>query len=335
MARHMVLKTYGGSLRTLRCQKGVRMTIATTFDTLPSVRPQAEAPAKIEFAWLEITPNCQLTCDHCYVASGPGLGHGKMSLADWKRTLDGLRSMGVEEIQFIGGEATTHPHFCELVEYAARLGFSIEVYTNLIGITQRMWSLFTRHNVKIATSFYSAEPRVHDAITHLVGSHQRTVRNIKKALDLGLTLRVGIIDVRDDQDIPAAEVFLKDLGVDPDRIGTDRVRGVGRGLNLSHEDPVSALCGKCTSGRCAITAEGTVYPCIMARTFPVGNVLEQEIRDVLTGAEFASARDTLSNAFAVRDHTICNPVCNPQTGCNPICTPFNNCNPYCRPGCKP
>ncbi|HKT39030.1 MAG TPA: hypothetical protein VJR48_11715, partial [Ktedonobacterales bacterium] len=68
------------------------MTITASVDTQPSVLAHTETPTELEMAWLEITPNCQLTCDHCYVASGPGLGHGKMSLADWKRTLDGLRS---------------------------------------------------------------------------------------------------------------------------------------------------------------------------------------------------------------------------------------------------
>lgn len=311
------------------------MTIAATVDTRSSVIPQTEAPAKVEFAWLEITPNCQLTCQHCYVGSRPGLGHGRLRLADWKRTIDGLRSMGVRDVQFIGGEPTTHPHFCELVEYAAEQGFTIEVYSNLVGITQRMWDVFTRRQVRLATSFYSAESPIHDAITALPGSHQKTVGNIRRTLALGLTLRIGIIDVCDEQDIPAAQAFLRQLGVDPDRIGTDRVRGVGRGFNLAKEDAVSALCGKCASGRCAITAEGTVYPCIMARTFPVGNVLEHEIKDIVAGERFTSTSDALNHAFAARDYTICNPVCNPSTGCNPICTPFNNCNPYCRPGCKP
>lgn len=311
------------------------MTIATAVDVQPSVRQDTEATPGVEFAWLEITPNCQLTCQHCYVGSRPGLGHGKLRRDDWKRVIDGLRSMGVRDVQFIGGEPTTHPHFCELVEYAAEQGFVVEVYSNLVGITQRMWDVFTRRQVRLATSFYSAESRIHDAITALPGSHQKTVTNIRRALALGLTLRIGIIDVRDDQDIPAAQAFLQRLGVDPNSIGTDRVRGVGRGANLSKEDSLSALCGKCASGRCAITAEGTVYPCIMARTFPIGNVLEHEIEDILVGDRFVSTSDTLNRVFAARDHTICNPVCNPSTSCNPICTPFNNCNPYCRPGCKP
>lgn len=287
----------------------------------------AQAPtitqAPVSFAWLEITPNCQLTCEHCYVASRPGLGHGKLSVIDWEKIMNALRSLGVQDVQFIGGEPTTHPSFCELVEYAAEQGFSIEVYSNLVGITQRMWDSFTRYNVRIATSFYSAEARVHDAITNLVGSYQKTLGNIKKVLALGVILRVGIIHVREDQDIPGTEAFLQQLGVDPKQIGVDRVRGVGRGLHLTKEDAISALCGKCVSGRCVITAEGTVYPCIMARSFPLGSVLEQNIKDILTGEAIKSTCEVLNVAFAARNHVV--------TGCDP--NPF--CIPDCTPSCKP
>ncbi|HEY7415033.1 MAG TPA: radical SAM protein, partial [Ktedonobacteraceae bacterium] len=289
----------------------------------------AAAQSPIRFAWLELTPNCQLTCEHCYVASRPGLGHGKLRVSDWKRAIDELRLLGVQNVQFIGGEPTTHPHFCDLVEYAAERGFSIEVFSNLVGITPRMWDLFERHNVRIATSFYSIAARIHESITHLPGSYEKTVGNIKRALALGLTLRVGIIDIRDDQDVQGARAFLERLGVDPNQLGIDRVRGVGRGYELSKEDAESALCGKCTSGRCVVTAEGTVYPCIMARAFPVGSVLEQSIEDILTGDTFRSTVAHLDTAFAARDRDSLS--CTPT--CNPYCTP--GCNPGCNPNCSP
>lgn len=306
---------------------------------LVKAQTQNIAQVAVNFAWLEITPNCQLTCEHCYMASRPGLGHGKLSVTDWKKTMDALRFLGVQFVQFIGGEPTTHPSFCELVEYAAEQGFAIEVYSNLVGITQRMWDAFTRYNVSIATSFYCAEACTHDAITNLPGSYQKTLGNIKKVLALGLTLRVGIIDVREDQDTPRAEAFLEHLGVDPNRICIDRVRGVGRGFNLSKEDAVSALCGKCTSGQCVVTAEGTVYPCIMARSFPLGSVLRQNIIDILTGETFSSTCEILNSAFAARSPAVadadlsssCSPNCSPN--CPPRCPP--NCPPNCPPRCPP
>ncbi len=126
----------------------------------------------------------------------PGLGHGRMRFEDWTRVLDQLHDLGCSTVQFIGGEPTIHPHFCELVEYAAQLGFEIEVYSNLAGITERMWSLFERYAVNLACSFYADTPEIHDEITSTTGSFSKTVSNIKKALALGLTLRVGMIDMQ-------------------------------------------------------------------------------------------------------------------------------------------
>lgn len=284
----------------------------------------------VTFAWLEITRNCQMTCEHCYTASRPGLGHGSMSVSDWKRTMQSLRSLGVRDVQFIGGEPTGHPAFCELVNYAATQGFSIEVYSNLVGITEKMWDCFLHNKVSLATSFYSFDSLVHDAVTSFRGSHKKTAANIRKAIQLGLGVRTAIIDVRDDQNIEETTRFLQNLGMDPTRISSDRVRGVGRGINSSQEDAKSALCGKCTSGVCVITSEGSVYPCIMARSFELGNVIDHDIADIFKGDTFKATIEALNAAFS--DRKLANSDdCGPLTPCTPKCSPSCSPDPNCKP----
>jgi hypothetical protein len=107
-----------------------------------------------------------------------------------------------------------------------------------------MWRLFTRYDVRIATSFYDVESVVHDAITTLPGSQQKTLANIRKALTAGLHLCIGMIRVNEEQEIERTKLFLiNEVGVNPERIGIDRTRGVGRGLAFIQEDPISSLCG--------------------------------------------------------------------------------------------
>lgn len=291
-----------------------------------------EAPPQTTFAWLEITPSCQLQCVHCYRESRPGLGHGTMSVDDWKRVISSLRISGTEYVQFIGGEPTIHPHFCELLEYAADAGLSIEVYSNLVSITSRMWALFTRHQVRLATSFYTDSATIHDSITGAVGSYGKTLANIKNALALGLQLRVGMVRMRDDQGIERAKVMLNNLGVK--KIGVDRARGVGRGMHIRVEDPIAALCGACTRGKCVITASGEVYNCIMSRSFPIGNVLEQEISAVLAGTTMQTTTALLDAAFAARTtKAACPPDDDDPLDCEPECDPkaFPECPPDCCP----
>ena len=289
-----------------------------------------EVPPQITFAWLEITPSCQLRCVHCYRESMPGLGHGSMQGDDWKRTIASLAAHGTKYVQFIGGEPTIHPRFCELLEYAAEVGLNIEVYSNLIGITSQMWTLFTTRQVRIATSFYTDSAVIHDAITGVTGSYGKTLANIEKALALGLTLRVGMVHMRDDQNIESAKMMLTNLGVK--KVGVDRARGVGRGIQIRAEDPVAALCGACTRGKCVITANGEVFNCIMSRSFPVGNVLQREIGVILAGEAMQATTAMLNTAFATREITArdcdpdeldCDPECDPQTfpDCSPDCCP--------------
>jgi MoaA/NifB/PqqE/SkfB family radical SAM enzyme len=271
----------------------------------------------------------------------PGLGHGKLRVDDWKRVITSLASLGTRFIQLVGGEATIYPGFCELLDFAGSQGLRIEVYSNLTGITPRMWELFKRYRVRIATSFYSHEASIHDTITGLPGSQGKTLASMKNVLALGLRLRVGIIRIREDQDIAKTRAFLMDLGVEEKRIGIDRIRGVGRGANLIQEDQISALCGKCANHRCVITATGEVYPCVFSRSLIIGNVLQQDIASIVTGEPMKSTVSMLATAFAVRPGRCtpddeecgpdCNPECDPQTWppCQPDCCPetIADCEP--------
>jgi radical SAM protein with 4Fe4S-binding SPASM domain len=84
-------------------------------------------------------------------------------------------------------------------------------------------------------------------------------------------------------------MFLKSRGVV--YIGVDRMRKVGRADNNgSYQDPeaqMQELCGACHNGNLCVTATGTCYPCIMARSWPVG-----DIRNGLSGVVHGEALST-------------------------------------------
>ena len=338
--RRLLLQQNGTSLKELLLLVAI-LHPATRKDCIMIATPPTIVPSQFQgvtFAWLEITPSCTLTCKHCYVASAPGLGHGRMKYADWIRVLDQLKKAGCTLVQFIGGEPTIHPNFCELVEHAACLGFTVEIYTNLVGITDRMWSLFAHYKVQLATSFYTDDAAIHDAITAVEGSFEKTLSNIRKALALHLRLRIGMVDMQDNQRISEGKLLLQSLGIA--RIGVDRIRGVERGNAIAPEDPVAALCGSCAKGKIAVTAERTVYPCVFSRSFSVGNVLVQPLQAMLSGQHLLQTRLKLQTAFTHRA-TLCAPdqcdpdICSPQ--CDPdVCTP-QLCGPtYCDPdSCQP
>lgn len=107
-----------------------------------------------------------------------GDGHGTMTRENWLGVLDQAAAHGIPDVQFIGGEPTMHPDFTELVEHALDLGLAVEVYSNLVHVSEERWALFQRERLSVATSYYSARAGEHDAMTGR-SSHRRTRANIR------------------------------------------------------------------------------------------------------------------------------------------------------------
>lgn len=288
---------------------------------------------RTHFAWLEITGKCQLACRHCYADSGPWSAHGRMRTPDWERVIDQLAAARVACVQFIGGEPMLYPDLASLVERARSHGLGVEVFSNLVHVPGAMWTVLQKPGVSLATSYYSDNPVEHDDITSRP-SHARTRANIKKAVEHGVQVRAGVIDVRPGQRSQAAASELATLGVGD--VSIDRLRGVGRGAG-GHQPGVSALCGQCAHGVIAISPDGDVWPCVFSRWMTVGNVIEQELADILFGSDAARVRQDLQDRFARDRRTLpCVPkMCDPQCGpsCGPACRPAGNCRPV--GGCVP
>lgn len=105
------------------------------------------------FLWLDLTRKCQLSCVHCYNSSGPNGTHGTMGRKDWLSLLDQAADCDVRHVQLIGGEPTLHPDTAELVDHALALGLAVEVYSNLVHVTDVWWRLLRRPGVAHATSY--------------------------------------------------------------------------------------------------------------------------------------------------------------------------------------
>lgn len=246
----------------------------------------------LDFLWLEITRGCNLACAHCYADSGPDLPvSGRMSLGDWQAVLQASRTEGCRRVQFIGGEPTLHPGLPVLLEHAARVGFRyIEVFTNATHLSRELLQCFRRWGVRVASSFYSADPAVHDRITGHPGSFDKTVGGLRRLVEQRIPLRVGLIAVeREVAELRRAKRFLRSLGVRS--IDTDGVRGIGRGRQLVPDtQPHLELCGACWQRKLSVDAEGRAYPCVFSRFACVGNVLDEELRSIVSGQALRAFR---------------------------------------------
>jgi MoaA/NifB/PqqE/SkfB family radical SAM enzyme len=262
-----------------------------------------------------------------------------MTIADWQRVIEQAARLGVWRVQFIGGEPTLLPGLPELIEHALLLGLLVEVYSNLIRVPDRLWEVLQRPGVSLATSWYSDDPGEH---ARIVGrpTHERTLENIRTALERGIELRAGLIRLHDQQRIGPAVQQLEHLGIT--RLDVDHVRQVGHGRRdrpASTED----LCGWCATGKLAILPSGDAHPCVFSRwdSMRVGNVRHQSLEEIIAGQTLAAARALLESEFAARQQpsgSTRSPArlmtMPPFDVGDPTCSPGDECAPNIPP-CKP
>lgn len=315
--------------------------------TLPTL---TEVQGKLQFLWLELTDTCNLRCVHCYAESGPQRKQLKAKQLDYKQLLTEAAELGCKRVQFIGGEPTVVKELPEYISHARGVGFEfVEVYTNLIYLPPALLECFQRYNVAIATSFYSDDAEIHDAITLGNGSHKTTTQNIKRVLAAGLTLRAGIIVMEQNRKgLKQTVKYLRDLGVE--NVGTDRLRFIGRGEQAGNQsaDLLHELCGSCWKGSLCVSPNGVVSPCIMSKAYALGTLRSTTLAKIVSSAKLAETRETIYKEAYLTKHQCnpdycnpdsCNPddECNPDDNCNPnSCNPDNDCNPddECSP-CSP
>ncbi|WP_211246588.1 radical SAM/SPASM domain-containing protein [Amycolatopsis taiwanensis] len=293
-----------------------------------------ERPPATTFLSLEITGKCQLECVHCCTDSGPSGTHGTMTTEDWKTVIDQAADLGVRTVQFIGGEPTLYPGLAELIDHAVARALGVEVFSNLVHVSDRMWAAFQQPGVTLATSYYSDDPEQHAAITRRP-THARTRENIETAVSLGIPIRAGVVDVNDGQRVEQAGAQLVSLGIH--HLGYDRVRAIGRAA-ADGQGQADQLCGQCGDGKALIKPDGTVTPCTMARWVPVGNVQTNPLGEVL--AAMPAVRQSLveqgmpSGACSPTAGTHCGPqedACSPQIRAANDCPPQGqNCWPHNR-----
>lgn len=310
----------------------------------PAANRKPADSSLVDFLWLELTNRCNLRCVHCYAESGPETGTSDLlAFDDYVRVLDEAHRLGCRRVQFIGGEPTLNRNLERLILHASGSGFEfIEVFTNLTRLSESLLTMFVKKKIHIATSVYSNDSNVHDSITGKSGSFFATTRNIDRVLKAGLTLRLAFIEMT--ENLGHAEqtfAFFRERGVH--HIRHDTIRKFGRG-NDAPSCEMGDLCGECAGKTLCVGPDGVVSPCIMSRSWGVGNVLDLSLSELVAGPALKRTRAEIGQATAQKriawqqhnaavsgtTHTV-NNVCDPWSQCPP-CPPNTICNPHnCRP----
>jgi MoaA/NifB/PqqE/SkfB family radical SAM enzyme len=233
---------------------------------------------------------------HCYAESSPVRAEA-LAWPEISRVLEDAKALDFALVQLTGGDPLISAHCVRAVEFANEIGIPrVEIYTNGLALRGDTYDRLRALAPSFAFSFYSYNPETHDAITRTPGSHGRTVRAIRRAVDDGLKVRVGVISMVENQhDASETRQYLQGLGVPDDSIRFDQMRDVGRGNPSAVEtnaQPVGVQTGGVESARprnfggsAAVSYDGQVYPCIFSRHLPLGSIYETSLEAILTSAE--------------------------------------------------
>ncbi len=262
---------------------------------------------------LDITYRCNERCVHCYLEHDD---HGEMTTAEIKGVLDQLAEAGVFFLTFSGGEVFLRRDFFELVEHARRLLFNVKIKTNAVMIgkqeAQRLRELAV-DGVQI--SIYSHRAEVHDAITKLPHSFERSMKAIRLLRDHGINVTIAnvlmTVNLGDQYHLQklAAEMgvqYTVDPTVTPMIDGSTSVLSLripGEQLQEVFRNPalvpnMEEFCAppkpvtdddlegySCSAGHsfCYISPYGDVFPCVQF-PLPSGNVRRQKFLDIWNGS---------------------------------------------------
>ena len=258
---------------------------------------------------LDVTYRCNERCVHCYLDHDD---HGEMTTAEIKDILDQLAEAGVFFLTFSGGEVFMRRDFFDLLEHARRLLFNVKIKTNAVMIREADARRIRDIGVDtVQISVYSHRAEVHDAITKLPGSFERSMKAIRFLRDQGLKVTIANVlmsgNLGDQYELQklAAELgvhYTVDPTITPKidgdtsilslRIPGEALREVFRNPALvpnmeefcAPPKPVSEedLEGySCSAGHsfCYISPYGDVYPCVQF-PLPSGNLRRQKFLDI-------------------------------------------------------
>src|SRR5947208_11216056 len=126
---------------------------------------------------LDVTYRCNERCVHCYLDHDD---HGEMTLAEIRDVLDQMAEAGVFFLTISGGEVLMRMDFFDILAHARARMFSVKVKTNAFMIREAEAERLARAGLaSVQVSIYSHRPEVHDAITKLPWSLERSIAGIR------------------------------------------------------------------------------------------------------------------------------------------------------------
>jgi AdoMet-dependent heme synthase len=262
-------------------------------------------------AQVDLTYRCNERCVHCYLDHED---HGELTTAEVLDLLEQLAGAGVFFLTLSGGEIFMRKDFFQILAHARKLQFAVKLKTNAVMIRQPEAQRIAELAVEsVQISVYSHLAAVHDEITKVRGSFERTIEGARLLKSCGVKVSFAHVLMKHNAgEYAQVQALARSMGVqfniDPtitpmmdgdrsildlniDPAALERVMHDGSLVGDAGEfcappsGPMEAEAAlqtlPCSAGHtaCYISPYGDVYPCVQ---FPLasGNIRKLRFRDI-------------------------------------------------------
>jgi radical SAM protein with 4Fe4S-binding SPASM domain len=262
---------------------------------------------------IELTSKCNERCVHCYIPH-----ENKISNIDpdlFYNVLEQCKNMRLLHLTLSGGEPMLHKNFSDFLRKCKEYDFSVNVLSNLTLLDNDIIKEMKANPLLgVQVSLYSMNPDIHDEITQMKGSFEKTKSAILKLIENDIPLQISCpimkqnkncyddvlkwadkhkIHVGDDYVIIARyDHTTKNLNCrlsinEVKDLINDKIANNAKYLEQMEMDaekkknvtPNDFVCSVCHSSIC-ISDNGNVYPCAGWQDYIVGNVKETSLNDI-------------------------------------------------------
>lgn len=274
---------------------------------------------------IELTSKCNERCVHCYIPmqQRKAAPVAVLSTEEIKSILCQAKDLGTLCVTFSGGELLLRQDLLEILRFARECDFIISLFSNVTLLTNQMVErLFELNIASVQVSLYSMNPEIHDAITGLKGSCEKTKQGIEMLLNAGVGVVINcpilkpnkdsVIDVQafaESRKIKFGSDYLLIAQSDFDksnldnRLNLEEIRAVITGMmenNASYRKNILSKLNNynaderkvkdrlaCGVGidTLSITSNGDITPCPGWNNYVLGNIKNDRIEEVWLHSE--------------------------------------------------
>ena len=269
---------------------------------------------------IELTSRCNERCVHCYIPHENKTDDIEPEL--FYDVLEQCKAMGLLSLVLSGGEPMMHGKFCKFLRKCKEYDFSVSVLSNLTLLNDDIIAEMKANRLSsVQVSLYSMNPEIHDTITQVKGSFEKTKNAILKLIENDIPLQVSCPTMTQNKNCfgdvikwayehkvrattdfimmaqydgttqnlenrlshDEVEKVINDI-IDNDLIYQEHVKDANFGEEDKRDISNDIVCGVCISTICMIT-NGNVYPCAGWQRYVVGNVKNTPLHEIWDNSE--------------------------------------------------